>query len=259
VSGKLGDQWPLFHQKPDFLHGVTPFVVDERRTPFMGLSHPPNLLPALLWFNNAFTPRRPMKYRAPSWSWASVEGKVSYDIERIENRSPVESTAEQLNWGEFLLHKVIEDSQGESPDKPYSACHMLLTCRLRTAIWDDSLPRSNTFTSYHGNIQRKALRSSEGTVVGAILPDVTRELVNGQTVHCLSFRDEHDLSIDGMQFELYGQQYSAREGYEADPLVIGLAAVRIEGEEDTYRRIGLLRSVKKSWFAEGHVRNIRMV
>lgn len=78
---------------------------------------------ALLWFRvrpttvdmyNASTPRRPMKYRAPSWSWASVEGKVSYDNERIENWSPVESTSEQLDWGEFLLCKVIEDSQGES-------------------------------------------------------------------------------------------------------------------------------------------------
>lgn len=115
------------------------------------------------------------------------------------------------------------------------------------------LPGSNT-----GNIQWKALRSPEGTVVRAILPDVTRELVNGQTVHFLSVRDGHHLSVDRIQFELYGQQYSAREDYEADPLVIGLAAVRIEGE-DTYRRVGLLRSAKKSWFAEGHVRNIRMV
>jgi hypothetical protein len=131
---------------------------------------------------------------------------------------------------------------------------MLLTCLLRTAIWDDSLPWSNT-----GNIQWKALRSPKGAVVAAILPDVTRELVNGQIVHFLSIRDEHHLFVDRIQFELYGQQYSAREDYEADPLVIGLATVRIEGKEDTYRRVGLLRSAKKSWFAEGHVRNIRMV
>lgn len=46
---------------------------------------------ALLWYTKAascdevgaMSPRRPMHERAPSWSWASVEGKVSYESQRF--------------------------------------------------------------------------------------------------------------------------------------------------------------------------------
>jgi hypothetical protein len=83
-----------------------------------------SFLSSLLWKTRSQPLPRPAEYRAPSWSWAAVDGQVKWEHSRIPTSSHLE----------FLGY----DLRLDSIHAPYGAvrtCQIALRGRLRQVLW----------------------------------------------------------------------------------------------------------------------------
>lgn len=91
-----------------------------------------NLLETLLWMREAKSPvKRPDLYRAPSWSWASIEGEVDFP-----SRFAADDDDETRPG--LVVQLVTCHTQLEHLFAPYGAVRsgsLKLTGKLRRAIW----------------------------------------------------------------------------------------------------------------------------
>jgi hypothetical protein len=65
-------------------------------------------------------PSRPSKYRAPSWSWASVDGEISYDQSCASDKHTL-----LLAVYHASVTPLIDDDSGQVVDGHLSVCGIL--------------------------------------------------------------------------------------------------------------------------------------
>ena len=219
---------------------------------------------ALLWrtLRHPPPPQRASEYRVPSWSWASVDGYISYDSQMLENYtvsggiwlsddppSPRESS--EYDFGAFCVQEIETLTSSSDPMGTVFAGHITLTGLVATAISDEET--SSTYTW---------LRDPDGLMVGALLADVPTEVRPYDKVYCASVRNERDGTLVKMPEELdevnYGQ---VGDRFERSETVMGLGLAMIGEEENgkVFRRLGLVRWVRKELFAGKEVSTIKVV
>lgn len=215
-------------------------------------------------------PQRPSRYRAPSWSWASIDGPVSYDSQMLDSDadyggiwlpddppSPRESS--EYDFGAFRVQEIETTTSSLDSMGAVSAGHITLTGIVATAIIDEEtytisqlgLPSAYTW-----------LRDPDGLVVGALLADVQTEVRPYHNIYCVSTRDEQDGAEVKMPAELDKVIHEQiGDHFEKSEMVMGLGLARMREEADlkVFRRLGLVRWVRKELFAGKGVSTIKIV
>ena len=231
--------------------------------------YPPNMTRAV----NATPlrpPQRPSDYRAPSWSWASVDGRISYDSQMLESDakyggiwlpddppSPRESS--EYDFGAFRVQEIETLASSSDPMGAVSAGHITLTGLVATAIIDEetyTISQSGFPSTYTW------LRDPDCLVVGALLADVQTEVRPFTDIYCVSVRDEQDSAEVKLPKELDEvNNEQVGDHFERSEMVMGLGLASIGEEEDgkVFRRLGLVRWVRKELFFGKEVSTIKIV
>ena len=100
---------------------------------------------------------------------------------------------------------------------------------------------------YHGDWLR--LIDADGNTMGCICPDYKPELEAGQCMYCLEVRGESTWSAVRIPIDLHGPTWD----YEDDKfgaLCMGMALVPDETYVGAYKRVGLVRWMKRSYLKD---------
>lgn len=184
-------------------------------------------------------PRLPQLHRAPSWSWASIDGEISYESQRIDTSDNARLPSDS-DYGNFAItgfdFQSVASSDLFSP--PSDA-----TLQVRGSITE--LQVSTQPIKRQPCSSMLPLLSTDDTTVGAFYPDILEDFRFVRSLHVLSIRSEPYFSFVQMPFSLY-------EHYGAEPLSyldlrMGLALLRMSSNE-AYRPVGLVRWLRKEVF-----------
>lgn len=193
-------------------------------------------------------PRRPVEYRAPSWSWAAVEGSVSYESQRLVNIGDerVEEGVKSFDYG--FLEVVGGDIQLAGSDRfgaISTASLQMRGCILAMRFRYEK----HGIGGYPRDDGMRVLIGEHGCAAGALYPDIISEVRDLEWVYCLSIKGESFYSKTHLPSGLYEKSsYTEEETLGEDAMVMGLALMKDTSKPDTYTRVGLIRWVKKSSF-----------
>lgn len=154
----------------------------------MWRSSPPQ---ALLWrpdreydglFKRSFTPYAPSMYRAPSWSWASLEGKVAYPFARWASE-------------EKTISRILDMQCTVPGSNPYGKVtngYLMIHGPLKRAFCD----KSNTWKPSQMSLYRHR-RSETGTVKEqfAFCMLDSKPMREGSEIWCLQISTGHGLVL----------------------------------------------------------------
>ncbi|KAK0627292.1 heterokaryon incompatibility protein-domain-containing protein [Immersiella caudata] len=192
---------------------------------------------------NAFQPRRPMVYRAPSWSWASIDGEVSHQSQRLSQPAssavgPLVSDWSLSKTGPGGTHRATLNLRG----RPVPARFQYRRASLLSRTVDRHVPGS-------WEEDTRLLLSEDGKTVGAFFPDIITEVQLLDRVICLAIQSEQFGSVLGEPNDLHKDDSHEEEDFSSRSLAMGLALVKNEdSDKNTFRRVGLIRWVKPDIF-----------
>ncbi|KAF2666219.1 HET-domain-containing protein [Microthyrium microscopicum] len=169
----------------------------------------PTLMGDLLWSSPYFKPR-PSEYRAPSWSWASIEGWISFPNTEVTNSPRTEPMAKFLSC-ECTTHPLDIFKTGKVLD-----AQLRLSAKLRP--WKTGLGK--IFNSSHDLLLREKS-------IGEVKPDCV----------ALDLQDIHLKNLYLCPLE----KYVCRSGQTDDGSYMsikGLAVLPHAGGSNHYERIG---------------------
>ena len=199
----------------------------------------------------AFFPRRPMEYRAPSWSWAAIDGAVTYDSQRVDSsRAPrPDEDFVELHRNDFEMLSANISLRGR--DVYGSVRNGQLRVRGRT-VW---MNYDNKGVS-EGH-EMRYLTLDDGSKGGIIFPDILFEMSGVRRVVCLAVGREPfwshqrfagEILLEEVNVDMFG---TSEQFNELGPFVMGLALIPVEGHEAlVYRRRGLVRWMKMDFFRD---------
>ena len=193
--------------------------------------------------------RRPAKYLAPSWSWAAVGGPVHYWCQMVAFMEPApKRDPSEVDFGDFKITETVVEATGTNPFGEVSGGHMCLTGRLKPAIFSSAVLINPAYLFDEYEDAGKELWGPSGETVGIIFVDVVDELQDKDEVFCLKVRNENPW---GQSFppDTYVHMCMDSDTYKFRyDMVIGLALIKAGEMENVYRRVGLVRWMKESWF-----------
>lgn len=198
----------------------------------------------------AFEPRRPMRYRAPSWSWASLDAEVTYASQRVEETT---EPAEALRPRIVLRGTSLDLATAGASDIFLGAARdvsITVHGQITRAVFDLAVPELGS------RIQcERRLHNGDGDVIGFFYPDIMFELQFLREVVCLGVCDEVDASKD------LPEEIQTNELGEFRERLMGLALLPVPESTGTgvFRRVGLTRWMKKSAFENVALSDIRIV
>ena len=235
---------------------------------------------ALLWkaFSTSSTRpvRRPGVARAPTWSWASLEGGVAYHSQRAHapgsslGRKPHDAEGpDEHKW----FARVLSWRLDSGPSGSYMGAEqgritlrgLLVALGVGERAIKDA-PSRGDFGS--------ALLDKDGTIVGTIFHDIPHEVSAGQRVFCIAIRSEPQDAYDQEPREWpdephcpppvtsHGLVEVAPVLYVPDtsPKVMGLALVEeVGGGEGVFRRVGVVRWLRESALSEAKEATVLLV
>ncbi|KAF2846576.1 HET-domain-containing protein [Plenodomus tracheiphilus IPT5] len=190
----------------------------------------------------AFSPRHPQVYRAPSWSWASIDGEISYESQRIDHCDDTRRVFDS-SYGNFEItgsYPLV--AAPDTFDTPSDAA-----IRLQGNITELHISMQLIEGDFSNSIRR--LISADGTTVGAFYPDIVYNFRFVRSVYVLSIRSEPFYSSVQMPSFLYGKNdyLSEPASWNDHNLRMGLALLQARSG-DVYRRVGLVRWLTKEVF-----------
>jgi hypothetical protein len=206
-------------------------------------------LPAALLWRTRYTARRPLSYIAPTWSWASIVGNITYESQRLKDSGGrIEDRPQEwlsdCDFGNLSVERMSTRPKHNDKYGTILSASLSLNGALLAGI--DSSPQLRKFEhDYLGG--SKAILTKDGVAVGLLYPDVLDEMPYTEELFCLRIRAEPHASQISQPSELY-------KGEEVGDLVMGLVLARDPeiGNEfrllNQYRRIGLARWVTRSLF-----------
>ena len=223
----------------------------------------------LLWRNRSA--QRPLDYWAPSWSWASVDGRISYDCqmlhtEPINGRLDLELVpllprrSSEYDFGAFRVEEIEMTTSSSDPMGAVSAGYITVTGLIAVAIIDEEAYN----ISQSGSPSRYTwLRDPNRLVVGALLADVQAEIRTNH-IYCVGVRDEQggsSIEVPEKLDKVYRFRSRNLRNLERVEMVMGLGLTEIGEEEDrkVFKRLGLVRWVRKNLFAGKEVSTIKII
>ncbi len=181
-------------------------------------------------------PRRPSQYRAPTWSWASVEGDATYESQMLDHGGARDSSRKaECDFGKFQVRGTAE---GQDITGAVSKGNIRLSDSVIVATLNTNVPEVTGSPHHRG---WNALSNVDGATIGAIYIDVLSELGHGQAIFCLRVRNERYWSMIPLPDEVYGRGPEPEDDEESRALIMGLALLDDEKHPGAYRRVGLVR------------------
>ena len=208
---------------------------------------------ALLWRRISVVASRPRTFLAPTWSWASLNGGISYECLRFADP------------GLGPSEKRLDLSEGrEDPDLGLTG-HLQnrrdnpLGYRDIFAITLGGAVLASVDSKYHTSVDRfypghQDFLTRDGATVGLLYPDLDGMTLDVEELFCLRVKEERSWSHGHKPWDLY-------KGADIRPneLVICLVLRKKSGSQDTYIRVGLARWVRKSLFEGSASTSIRLI
>lgn len=203
---------------------------------------------ALLWRTRAILwsespPKRPPAYIAPTWSWASIDGCVTYDVvAELADPGDIFESPRPTAVSKAIQIAIDVKPAGRDAMGQISSGQMRLKARLKSAILrGKDYHYDNKF--YSGGWRKLLDGSNE--FIGFIAPDVLPEPTFEETIFCVS------LSTSANRSPWFrGDAPLRRPGAEitSEEECVGLALKAVETKSNTYTRIGLVRWMESSSF-----------
>ncbi|KAJ8111224.1 hypothetical protein OPT61_g6134 [Boeremia exigua] len=191
---------------------------------------------ALLWRVKDHSATRPA-YLAPSWSWASLMGSVTYDSLRLEpdNDSAQYEHPEDIYPGLKVLRMQSARIALTDQDKPYGDVHdgRIILSGARCIKVECQTGVKQFSDGGQPLTQRKV-------TIGVFYPDITEEMAFFKETYCVALQSESMRSFRRHQFRL--KQESAMAS-----MVMGIVVARIS-QDQGFRRIGMARWIDESLF-----------
>lgn len=205
--------------------------------------------PAALLWRTRYTARRPLSYIAPTWSWASTVGNITYESQRLDRSSGrmedrPEERPSDCDCGNLSVKRTSR--RPKHKDRYGAILTMSLSLNGALLVGIDFNPQLRKFEhDFSGG--SKAILTKNGLEVGLLYPDVLDEMPFTEELFCLQIRAEPHTSQISRPSQFY-------QGEEVGDLVMGLVLTKEPeiGNEpcllSQYRRIGLARWVRRSLF-----------
>ena len=264
---------------------ATRFQLQVPNSTYLAGNWSEHLPSALLWralptARSGLGPKRPGKPRAPTWSWASLDGAVSYGSQGLRTSQAQQANTQQqqepgLEDDDMWLSKVISAECATKISEQWSTAPegrvMLAGPLVRMRI----VPR---IPDGHGEVRRMLRLSREEwdyvslvidhaeKIVGLFFQDVHKGGMSTEdrVLYCLGIRNEmHNSSSpppspslparpDPRHFQVYqswnrpkGATWPMANSDEQSVMGLGLTETEVE---HVYQRSGLIRWLKKSVF-----------
>jgi hypothetical protein len=205
-----------------------------------------DFLRSLAWgaFSTTTAGMRPAKrhdtYIAPSWSWASVDGPISFSAIKGQTSSSRERVPRIINThqkGSLSITSHNIELVGPNHYGPLSTgCLKVSTPVIRAILGYDG-----SWNNMGNNIHLKDVRDQK--VLGEMFFDVHAERQTLKIVHCVflfttnSERVKEDEKLCGL----------------------GLALVPVEDRDATYTRIGHIQGLRLQFFEDAEVQDITII
>lgn len=190
----------------------------------------------------AFEPRRPMEYRAPTWSWASLDGEITYASQRVVNQGEtIQASPSSIDL--LKTEASLEDSFSRVPHKSL----IILRGPLTQCRFDYLLNDSGAVDEC-----RRRLYNTTGEELGFFYPDIMFEVQDLRHIWCLGVCAEINHSVD------ISEEVSSAELEQFSERMMGIALYP-SCDEDSFRRIGMIRWMKKSAFVWGYLSEVKIV
>lgn len=122
-----------------------------------------------------------------------------------------------------------------------------LAGRLAASTADLQVSEEGSMSFYGG---WRALSNRESERVGVIYPDVLSELQGGQIIFCMEVRKERCWSKVQMPCTIYDRNPEPKDEEDSRAMVMGLALVKDDEHTGGYKRVGLVRWMKRSCFSD---------
>jgi hypothetical protein len=122
-----------------------------------------------------------------------------------------------------------------------------LVLRARVIPVNPMLETIKNENNYNGS---RATTTNDGASANAAVfyPNTISELQDADQIFCVSIRSEPFWSDISPPRELYGKGFPTPEETVGNEMIIGLTLVQGPTNNDVYRRVGLMRWVRKSLF-----------
>lgn len=240
----------------------------------------------LLWQSIDANAHRYPAYVAPTWSWASVKGRISYDSQRIEpcgNSFDRMGLHEELSDCDFGSMQWAGMTAEPASGDPYGSVKPGAYLKLENV----RIARCNVAGQLSpGWAQKQRIKSRKDSLVDRIMKNMPQSLSESDASHSrgeplmakektagVFFRDSRDdvLSSDAAIFclrirgepsmSLMHHNFKNEQQAKRMEAVMGIVVVRIEGRNsgDRYRRIGLARWVSASLFQQSRPVCLKLV
>jgi hypothetical protein len=210
---------------------------------------------ALLWrmgsLNTSSNAQRPLSYRAPSWSFLSLDGAMSYESQRLYNSGgprPREATRD-CGHADLTVRDTHLEPSGADQYGAISKASLLLRGKMTQLKVRRQSSKDGEDLDVSNETWR-VLETIDNSIAGAIYLDVMNELSNYTQVWCLNVRPEPFWTAVQIPYDLYRRQFSKPEDIgPEDALVMGLAMQQEMNTIGRFRRVGMVRWVKESLFS----------
>lgn len=194
----------------------------------------------------AFEPRRPMGYRAPSWSWASLDGEVTWASQRLTTggASTVPTDTKATTSISLIGLEPAASEFGFSRAPPNAS--LTVRGQLARLVFQYLLPKPHQPVDeckrplYHtlGAVNGQ----QEDDVMGFFYPDIVLEVQDLAEVLCLAVCDEEYHTVD------FDDEYGDPEQHRERVMGIALVLVAKTTAPGVFRRVGLIRWVRRAVF-----------
>lgn len=190
----------------------------------------------------AFEPRRPMSYRAPSWSWASLDGEITYASQRAKRygTAPAPWATDTMTAPRIsLVGLEPAESEFNFSRAPQNAS-MTVHGQVVQLMFEYYLTESLEVDDCKRRLYAPSADNQED-VTGFFYPDIMLEAQGLTEVSCLAVCDENYGALDFQKGYGDVEKYSER--------LMGIALVPIAEENvDVFKRVRLVCWMKRSAF-----------
>lgn len=250
---------------------------------------------SLLWKavpvgDRAYSPcTRATIYRGPSWSWVSLDGKVTHDqlipqtsiepnsgmgsiIKRLSRDTEEPSTKHLVSVLEAdplaTVEEVAVDSGEKNPFLGVSNGFVVINGKTKNAFIDIIDTEHKETGKY---LDFSILRDHAGTAIGAISVDVDGEVCDKEEVFCLAVELDKqwpnklkpwglDEFLDNTPRLEGEEEYTWwKDSLGLGTMILGLALKRAGDEDGAYRRVGLVRWIRNDWFNDTEVGRFKII
>lgn len=206
----------------------------------------------------AFEPRRPMGYRAPSWSWASLDEEVTWASQRLTTGGastvPTDTTATTSISLIGLEPAESEFSFSRAPpNASLTVRGQLARLMFRYLLPKPHQPVDECKRPLYYTLGAISGQDEEDDVVGFFYPDIMLEVQDLTEVSCLAVCNEEYYTVD------FDKEYGDAEQYRERVMGIALAPVAKTSAPGVFRRVGLIRWVRRAVFEKGEWEDVKIV